>query len=756
MLKLETPMASAATGRLPRLSALHGYFETSLYLLLLVSALALTSTGKLDIVTMLATPAALLFKGYRWWRGRGPEISNRAATWLMLGYLVFFPMDLAWVSHGIASDSQNPGLFAALLAAIHLMIFAMIVRLFSARSTRDSLFLALLAFSSMLASAILTVDTAFIGFFIVFLGLCVSTFVGLEMRRGAEGAAWTPVESGTPAARRLHKALNLTSSAVAAVAVLAGAIIFLALPRFRVGYMSGFNLQPGLIAGFSDDAELGRIGQIQQSNEVVMRINVDGNPAIAQDMHWRGIAFTSFDGRRWYTDERQPHAAGQEGDGWILLRSPESRPRPRALRLHYTVMLEPIASDAIFLAAEPVQIRGQFTNAATSVRNFRRSYLLQDKTGSITNPFHNFSDVRYDAISEVPRDLDDALRNSPRTYSNTIRELYLQLPNLDPRIPELARHAAGDAGNPLDQARAVERYLLANYRYTLDLAGNPPADPLVRFLFESRAGHCEYFASAMTIMLRTLGIPSRYVTGFHGGEYNDVGQDFIIRARHAHSWVEAYFPGYGWVTFDPTPPGADSPVTLMTRLSFYMDWFQLQWSEWVVNYDFLHQDALAQTLRTTSRDWSGRARSDIEGLLNAGTERLRRWQNAISSAPQWIALALLLSFALAIYMHSSALREWLALAWRLRVRRGPLPPHAAVLSYRRMLRLLERRGWHKSPDQTPLEFAAAIPGGTLVAPVRQLTEAYQTARFGGRSADAASLASLLAQVQTALRQHERR
>src|SRR5262245_18024263 len=144
--------APSATAVVPRSSALRGYFEASLYLLLLVSALSLISTGKLDLVSMLVTPGALLFKGYRWWRGYGPELSNRAANWIVSVYFLFFPVDLWWVSRGISSDAQNPTLFAALLATIHFMLFALVVRLFSARTTRDCLFLALLAFSAMLAS----------------------------------------------------------------------------------------------------------------------------------------------------------------------------------------------------------------------------------------------------------------------------------------------------------------------------------------------------------------------------------------------------------------------------------------------------------------------------------------------------------------------------------------------------------------------------------------------------------------------------
>jgi hypothetical protein len=745
-------MATAGTAPLPRLSALRGYFETSLYLLLLVGVLALISTGKLDLASMLLTPVALLFKGYRWWRGHGPELSNRAATWLVVAYFFFFPMDLWWVSRAISPEAQNPGLFAALLAAIHLMLFAIIVRLFSARTTRDGLFLALLAFCALLASAILTVDTAFIGFFLVFLALGVSTLIGLEMRRGAEGATWLPLESGTPAARRLHTALIVTSTAVAVSAVIAGAAIFLLLPRFRAGYLSGFNLQPGLISGFSDEAELGRIGEIQQSNAVVMRIRVEGNPSVAHDMHWRGIAFTSFDGRRWYTEERGAAAVNQgRGDDWIMLRPPTVRARPRSVLLRYTVLMEPLASDAIFVAAEPLQIRGQFANnAAMGGRGLRRTYLLRDKTGSLANPFHNFANVRYDAVSEIPRDLDDALRLAPLSYSASIREMYLQLPKLDPRIPVLARQIAGAQPTPLDQARAIERYLPSNYAYTLDLAGPAPADPLAHFLFDRRAGHCEYFASAMTILLRSLDIPARYVNGFLGGDYNDLGEDYIIRARNAHSWVEAYFPGFGWVTFDPTPPADDIPAGFLMRLGFYWDWFQLQWDEWVVNYDFIHQETLVQNLRSSSRDWSARMQETIERARNAGTRRLRSWQAGLASAPLWIPISLAALIALAFCLGHPSVRERLTLAWRLRFRRGTLPPQAAALSYRRMLGLLASRGWRKSPAQTPLEFAAGLPSGNIAAPVTHLTEMYQAARFGGQPADAGKLASLLAEVQAAL------
>src|SRR5450631_1661123 len=114
------------------IAALRRHFEISLYFLLLTSVLTLVSTGKLDLASILIPPTALLVKGYRWWRGRGPEISNRVATWITLAYFLFFPFDLWMVSRTLSVDAQRPALYAALLATIHLRVFALLVRLFSA------------------------------------------------------------------------------------------------------------------------------------------------------------------------------------------------------------------------------------------------------------------------------------------------------------------------------------------------------------------------------------------------------------------------------------------------------------------------------------------------------------------------------------------------------------------------------------------------------------------------------------------------
>src|ERR1700677_2360125 len=153
---------ASTTASAPPLPAVQRYFEVSLFLLVSTGILAVVLTGKLDPISLFVPLIALACKGFRIWRGRGPEISARVATWLVLAYFLFFPLDLWVFSRNLAAGAPNPILYAALLAAIHLMLFAILVRLFSARTNRDFAFLAVLAVTAMLASAILTVETGFL------------------------------------------------------------------------------------------------------------------------------------------------------------------------------------------------------------------------------------------------------------------------------------------------------------------------------------------------------------------------------------------------------------------------------------------------------------------------------------------------------------------------------------------------------------------------------------------------------------------
>jgi len=741
-------MASvAASTSVPALPA-ERFFRGSLLFLILSAVATLIATGKLDTPTCVLASASILFKGYRWIFHKPTEMTQRTATLLVVAYLAFFPFDIFFFSRALAASSANPALFAALLGAVHFLLFVMLVRLYSATSDRDAFFLAMLAFAAVLAAAILTIDTSFLILFFVFLLFGVSTFVGMEMRRGAAGTI--TLKPMPPAQeQRLSRALSLAALSVSAGAIVLGGTLFFFFPRFSAGYMGRTNLQHSLMTGFSDDVELGQIGEIKKNATVVMRVKT-GQPVGYPLLRWRGIALSTFDGKRWTTQNHHAAALLPDASGWIYVGDPEQKQSGAAIGLNYEIFLQPIATDTVFAPSNAVSVQGNFAGENLGAGWMsRRSYLFRDAGGSLYNPFRNYSPLRYLGFSRLPAINATRLRNAPDQYTDEMRAQYLQLPVLDPRIAALAKALTAQARTPYDKAMAIENHLRGRYSYTLNLTGKPGDDPLAHFLFETRAGHCEYFASAMTVMMRTLGIPSREVNGFLPGEYNDLGGDYIVRASDAHSWVEVYFPGEGWVTFDPTPAVAPSSA-IFSRLAHYIDWLELSWNEWVINYDFAHQVQMAQILQRNSRSWNDSLRVWFKKQQRGSRIWLRGWLGRRGAITFAVPITLIFLLVLGRYGVLGAGIRRLRLYLHLR---GPAEPKAnpqlASRMYAELLRVLERRGVTRKASQTALEFAAAVSEPALAGVVREFTQIYGDARFGGAACDAMKLRGLLQQVRLA-------
>jgi protein-glutamine gamma-glutamyltransferase len=745
-------MAATATTQAASTLPAEQYFRASLSLLVLSSILTLTSTGKLDLFTSLIAPLAALNKGYRWWHGRPAELSPRAATWCLLVYLAFFPVDALFLSRFFVGGSSNPPLFALLLAVVHFLIVAMLVRFYSASTDRDALFLSMLSFAAILAAAILTVDTLFLTLFFLFLLCGISTFIGLELRRGAKGAI-LPILRHRETERKLNRSLSLAALSVAVGTILLGGMFFFFFPRFSAGYLGRVSFSPTLMTGFTEDVELGQIGEIKKSSAVVMRVETR-KPIGYEWLRWRGIALTTFDGKRWSSNGGNPQRLGTRADGWIHAPESVEKENTSGQTVNYTVFLEPVATNAIFVPGRVLSLQGNFSGGATnSFAAMQRNFLLTDETETLKVPFPNFAAIRYAGNSRLPPRDAGKLRAAATDYSIDITSTYLQLPAaLDRRIPELAREVTRNAKTPFDKALRIEAYLRTRFAYTLNLTGKPGQDPLAHFLFETRAGHCEYFASAMAIMLRTLGIPSREVNGFLPGEYNDLGGDYIVRASDAHSWVEVYFPGNGWQVFDPTPSSIEGGNSLWTRLGLYIDWMQITWNEWVIGYDFAHQVTLAQNLQRGSKNWGESARTWFDRKQQEGKRWLKSWQLEHGSLGYLLPVALvLLLLALRYNVPAEVIRR-VRLFLRIRAAKsGRSDPQLASRLYAELLRILARRGLLRTETQTPLEFAAAVNSPQLAPAVQEFTQLYVNARFGGAPCNTTRLGQLLEQVRTALR-----
>ena len=700
------------------------YFQLSLYLLIVTGFVTLASTGKLDAAALLLVSLALLYRGYLLVRGRRLQLPERWTTYLTLLYGIFYICDLFFLS----------GTFVS--ATVHLVLFIMVVKMFSVQRDRDHVYLAIIAFLSVLAAAVLTVDAVFFASFCMFLLLAASTFISMEMKRSGARAAGAS-RTLAPGLRGLAGSLSGAALALALCIALGSSVIFFVMPRLSAGYLTAYAPRNSLVSGFSDEVRLGEIGQIQQSNTVIMHIQIEGDTRGAHNLKWRGVALQAFDGTRWSNPPQWATALhDSEGNfnlGQTKAATATAGPPHRLLR--YRVLMEPIGANVFFLAPQPRSLSG----------NYRM--LTVDEGGAVYNSNREHPIGSYRAVSDLGRPSPDELRRASAEIPDEIARHYLQTPPFDPRLLHLASEITAGVPTVYDKTHAIESYLQKQYGYTLQLPSSPQRDPVAYFLFERKAGHCEYFASSMALMLRTLGIPARVVNGFRGGEFNSVTGSYIVRGRDAHSWVEAFFPRYGWIAFDPTPAGTAAASSAWSRARFYMDALREFWREWVINYDFAHQMSLSNNVVARSRQWLDVARLWTHRRYAALLERARHVQARVEQSPWRSGGTALGVIALAILLlNLGRLRHMLEVR-RLVRDPGSAPQAAASIWYARMLRSLGRRGWRKLPEHTPKEFVSSIGDPRVRGPVAAFTDHYEHARFGNSAHDAGALPEIYEEIR---------
>jgi hypothetical protein len=728
---------SSQSGVIPLTQAIDHYFELALYLLVLTGFATLASTGGLDLPSTALVGVALAIRGYLLSKKRQFVISERWTTPLSVAYFFFFAVDYFIFSRSF------------LLATVHLALFGVVVRMFSLRRERDHVTLAILAFLMVLASAVLTVDSIFLFSFAVFMMMAVGTFVLMEMRRSGHAANIQARHTNDP---QEHRHLAFALARIAPVLMLmilaSGTLVFFLMPRMSAGYMGAYSFGTNISSGFTDHVQLGQIGQIQQSSALVMHIEIDGDHVGGSDLHWRGVALADFDGHTW-SNTREQFLLRRQGDSFAV---PSANPAPRpsvisdaihsTVRphlIHYRVLMEPIGTNVFFLAPWPRIVNG----------NYRM--VVADSGGAIYNLDTSRAISRYEADSDIATAAPADLRAAGRDYPAKVTAGYLRLPPLDQRVPRLAAQITNAASNDFDKAAALENYLKTRFGYTLELPQTTPKDPIANFLFERKQGHCEYFASSMAVMLRTLGIPSRVVTGFRSDEFNDLTGNYVVRAKDAHAWVEAYFPGYGWQTFDPTPAGISGTPQGWNRLALYVDALSSFWRDWVVSYDTSHQYALGQAAFTGSRGlWTGArlwARNHYESMLKWA----RHSQNRVEHSPgRWALLGAAITFVLLLLGNLGRIARLLHEKW-LAAHPDRSPEQAAAMWYQRMARALARCGMKKPAAQTAQEFVQKIEDTRLREPVARFTQVYESARFGNSLDDAQRLPELYEEVELATR-----
>jgi protein-glutamine gamma-glutamyltransferase len=376
---------------------------------------------------------------------------------------------------------------------------------------------------------------------------------------------------------------------VGMVFAVVGALAFFVLfPRVSWN-VAGRRVPDGLggITGMADRVRLGSGGSIKSSPRVVARVTLDPEPkGDVLGAYFVGRTFDTFDGQEW------------KGTG------APSAPMPRATlaagspkMVMQTIELLPSYESRTLIALEAPQSFGQ---ARAFVRGGNQRTQLLVVPGEEVRFAEEANGYEYQAYSQV-----DPAQRAPAVLDDVLR--YTRLPDgLDPRVAELARKIAGEAKDAQEAAQKLSDHLQTNYAYTLD-QGAPSADPLSEFLFARKAGHCEHFATALAVLLRSLGFPSRVSAGFYGGER--LGESFVLRAGDAHAWTQAWTPGRGWVSWDATPPEGRfaQPVAAWAALIDGYERLDGWWRARIVDYSLRDQFLIARSLvsqPTVTRDES--------------------------------------------------------------------------------------------------------------------------------------------------------
>ncbi|HEX6280067.1 MAG TPA: DUF3488 and transglutaminase-like domain-containing protein [Pyrinomonadaceae bacterium] len=623
---------------------------------------------------------------------------------------------------GLFNFTTAESVLPSVLARLILTLSA--IKLLQKKSDRDWIFLYIMAFFQVLLAAGLSISAMYLVSFVAFVFFMVSTIILFEMRKTERAVEERATAKRDPEAG-LKPGFPGIGRIPATALILIVIIIVIATPMFflipRVGG-AGIGADPGGVStrsGFSDRIQLGGIGRIQQNDEVVMRIRLDGNDTTGS-LKWRGIALDTFDGQAWSKSRPNTREPRLKGDRDIIQ---VDYATGRESLLLQTIYLEPLDTPVLFAAPRAVGVQGSF------------QVLMRDTYGAIyfQRPGER---VSYRILSDTSVPPVQALRADRRPNPEEFDD-YLQLPkDFDPRISELALSVTANVRNRYDAAAIIENYLQTQFGYTLEQKAGG-SDPVADFLFDVREGHCEYFATAMALMLRSQGIATRVVTGFQQGEYNETADVFVVRQRHAHAWVEVYFPGEdAWVSFDPTPAagqdigGAQAGIT--QQFTKYLEALEMFWIQYFVAFDNQEQRSLFTNFRRSFVEYQ----ENTSGYLDTLRVLVAEWwkdvqgQNGLETRAAAIAYAVAaVAFVVFIF-----LLLWLVIRKLRRLRLfsffarwfAPTPKRTVIDFYERMVKLLADRGMLRSPHQTPLEFAYSTNMPEAIA----LTKKYNAVRFG--------------------------
>ncbi len=554
------------------------------------------------------------------------------------------------------------------------------------KNSRDGWQLCTISFLEFVAAAAATAEIQFAAFAFLYIGLCGGAMWALQIER-----RWEDGDESARLARPRFAARLLFLSA--ACGVLMTAVLFAVIPRVGIGQiMRRLGRAEGL-TGFSDTISLRDVTRVKADRRVVARVEFpELSPGVSPaGLYLRGATYSRFSGTAWTRPEKIRFPIPRSGYHYLVA------PPPSGTRLSTAeITLEAMENPALFVYGEPYLFEGSLGEVWTEGR------------GSFSLGVQSHPALRY-RVQFSPGDKRGLLRGPVPSAD------YLQIPPGHEDLRELAGEVTAGGKTDAERAELALRHFRTGFRYTIV----DPASSLRQFLFDRKAGFCEHYASALTLLLRAAGIPSRVAAGYLGGEWSDLGKYLIVRQSDAHAWTEGWIGGR-WVTLDATPHlGEHSPFYSRTgKAGFYLDWARQRWNKYVVNY------SLKMQAEGVSAGWAalGRARAGIGNAFAPGKDFRLQAGRFTALVLAMIACAVLLLRFLAGSFRAGAVATG-------GKGTSPLPRH-----YARLIRRLAAAGYRRSPGSTVEEMVlGAATGLPAIAPdARRFLALYHRDRFGFR------------------------
>ncbi len=556
------------------------------------------------------------------------------------------------------------------IAVTHFLLLFQMVKLVGEKTRKDCFQIFLFSFLQVLAACTLSVDVWQAGILLLMIPTAAATLFWNQMEKDHQDAH-------LPDQAALHRRYGRMAAFISVTALplnlFLTVAVFVIFPRLTLNVsLPGFGNPQ---AGFTDQVNLAQKGSLRQNKAVVLWLSFPNAEERRQwDGYLRGEVLSEFDGRRWSTAKgTSARFILPDSNGIFVIRPQGSLPV-----LHETFTLADTSAGALFAAGTPLRVVAPLPS-------------LQETEGGALRwaaPWRR--PLRYDVTAESLSDV-------------TVLPAHLALPAMAlERIRKLAQVESGK-GSPMSQARRLEQFLQKNYRYSTDFGERIAEDPIAYFLFDRRMGNCGHFASAMAVMLRLQKIPSRLVAGYFKGEWNEPAESIVIREQDAHAWVEAFIPGKGWVSFDPTPPAppeAAAQKNLWRALRQYWDYGSLQWNRLVIQYDLHTQVRAYESLKGTSGRFGQVLYSWWLRIQRQMTHRRPIQAGRADDQARDVA-----SFPYKRTGTFSVLA--LAGAW-LFLRKRHVSLHQPVRFYRRFLDRMARAGHPKALHETGWEFAERL------------------------------------------------